>query len=67
MTKAVKDKTQDQRIADLEAKVSALIAAAATADPTTGAGLVSEFATEAEIARIEQKGFGIAPAEEPAA
>ncbi len=43
MTKAVKDKTQDQRIADLEAKVDALVAAAASADPTLGAAIVAAF------------------------
>lgn len=65
MTKAVKDKTQDQRIADLEAKVSALIAAAATADPTTGAALVSEYVETPQADEPEApKGE---PAEEPAA
>ena len=46
MTKAVKDKTQDQRISDLEDKVDAPIAAASSADPTVGAGLVAAFATD---------------------
>ncbi len=50
MTKAAKDKTQDQRIEELEAKVDALIAAAASADPTVGAGLVAAFAAAEEVA-----------------
>lgn len=46
MTKAIKDRTQDQRIADLEARVTALIAAVASADPTLASALVAEFKPE---------------------